>query len=111
MFPTDVVANAPRIISDLKAVFPPEEGTFLVGPMAKFGWGTPTLISLSLGIILEIPPGNIAILGVLKVALPDEDTALIQIQVSFVGILDFEKKLLSFDASLFDSRVLFMTLE
>jgi hypothetical protein len=111
MFPTDVVANAPRIISDLKAIFPPEEGTFLIGPMAKFGWGTPTLISLSLGIILEIPPGNIAILGVLKVALPDESTALIKIQVSFVGILDFEKQMLSFDASLFDSRVLFMTLE
>lgn len=111
LFPTDVVANAPRIISDLKRVFPPEEGTFLIGPMAKFGWGTPTLVSLSLGIILEIPPGNIAILGVLKVALPDESTALIQIQVNFLGVLDFEEQLLSFDASLFDSRILFMTLE
>jgi len=111
MFPTNIVANAPRIISDLKAVFPPEEGTFLIGPMAKFGWGTPSLITLSLGIIVEIPPGNIAILGVLKIALPADDVALIQLQVNFVGILDFEQKLLSFDASLFESRVLFMTLE
>ena len=63
------------------------------------------------GIILEIPPGNIAILGVLKVALPDEDVALIQLQVNFVGILDFDKQLLSFDASLFDSHILFLTLE
>jgi hypothetical protein len=111
MFPTDVIANAPRIISDLKAVFPPQEGIFLVGPMAKFGWGSPSLITLSLGIILEIPPGNIAILGVLKLALPTEDETLIQIQVSFIGILDFDEKLLSFDASLFDSRVLFMSLD
>ncbi len=111
MFPTDIVANAPRIISDLKAVFPPHDGTFLIGPMAKFGWGTPSLVTLSLGIILEIPPGNIAILGVLKVALPDEDTALIQIQVNFIGTLDFDEQLLAFDASLFDSHVLFMTLE
>ena len=44
--------------------------------MAKLGWGTPTLISLSLGVIIEIP-GNIAILGVLKAVLPDEDAALI----------------------------------
>jgi hypothetical protein len=111
MFPTNVVANAPRIISDLKRVFPVKEDTFLVGPMVKFGWGTPSLVTLSLGVIVEIPPGNIAILGILKVALPDEDTALIQIQVSFLGAIDWDEQLLSFDASLFDSRVLFMTLE
>jgi hypothetical protein len=111
MFPTNVVANAPRIISDLKRVFPPKQDTFLVGPMLKFGWGTPSLITLSLGVIVEIPPGNIAILGVLKVAIPDEDTALILIQVSFLGAIDWDEQLLSFDASLFDSRVLFMTLE
>ena len=111
MFPTDVVANAPRIISDLRAIFPPQEGTFLIGPMAKLGWGTPTLVSLSLGIIVEIPPGNIAILGVLKVVLPDEDAALILLQVNFVGTLDFEQELLAFDATLFESRIVFVTLE
>jgi hypothetical protein len=110
MFPQNVVENAPRIISDLKAVFPPKEGTFLIGPMGKLGWGTPTLISLSFGLIIEIP-GNIAILGVLKIVLPDEDETLIKIQVNFVGTLDFDKKMLAFDASLFDSRILFMTLE
>ena len=73
MFPQDVIANAPRIISDLQAFFPPQEGTFLIGPMAKLGWGEPTLISLSLGVIIEIPPGDIAILGVLKLALPADD--------------------------------------
>lgn len=111
MFPQNIIANAPRIISDLKSVFPPQQGTFLIGPMAQFGWGTPALITLSLGIILEIPPGNIAILGVLAVELPDADTALIQIQVNFVGTLDFDEQLLSFDASLYDSYVLFMTLQ
>ena len=45
MFPHDVVANAPRIISDLRTFFPPQEGTFLIGPMAKLGWGTPTLVT------------------------------------------------------------------
>lgn len=111
MFPDDPIANAPRIISDLKAVFPPKQGTFLIGPMAQFGWGTPSLITLSLGLIVEIPPGNIAILGVLKVALPADDIAIIQLQVNFVGILDFDQQLLSFDASLFDSHILFLTLE
>lgn len=110
MFPTDIVANAPQIISDLKAIFPVEEGTFLIGPMAKFGWGTPTLMSLSFGLIIEIP-GSVSILGVLKVNVPTEDAPLILIQVNFVGTLDFEAKMLTFDASLYESRVLFMTLE
>ena len=46
MFPRDVVANAQRIISDLRAIFPPQVGVFLIGPEAKLGWGEPTLISL-----------------------------------------------------------------
>jgi hypothetical protein len=110
LFPKDVIANAPRIISDLRTIFPPEEGKFLIGPMAKLGWGTPTLISLSLGIIIEIP-GNIAILGVLRVALPADDLALIVLQVNFIGAIEFDKKRIWFFASLFQSRVLFITLE
>jgi Family of unknown function (DUF6603) len=110
MFPQDVVANAPRIISDLRTLFPPEQGKFLIGPMAKLGWGTPTLVSLSLGIIIEIP-GNIAILGVLRLALPTDDAAIIVIQVNFAGAIEFDKKRVYFFASLFDSRVLFLTIE
>lgn len=110
VFPSDVVANAPRIISDMKAFFPPAQGIFLIGPMAKLGWGTPTLISLSLGIIIEIP-GNIAIVGTLQVALPTADAPLIAINVAFIGAIEFDKSRGWFYAALYDSRVLFMTLE
>ncbi len=110
MFPTNVVENAPRIISDLKRFFPIHQGKFLIGPMAKLGWGTPTLISISLGIIIEIP-GNIAILGILKIALPTEEAALIVLQVNFIGAIEFDKERLWFFASMYDSRVLFITLE
>ncbi|MGJ5081828.1 DUF6603 domain-containing protein [Bradyrhizobium sp. HKCCYLS3013] len=110
LFPHDVVANAHRIISDLRTFFPPEQGTFLIGPMAKFGWGTPTLISLSLGIIIEIP-GNIAIIGKLTVAIPDERLPLIIIQVAFMGAIEFDKKRGWFFAILYESRVIFMPLD
>jgi hypothetical protein len=111
MFPRDVVANAPRIISDLKTIFPPENGRFLIGPFAKIGWGTPTLISLSLGVIIEIPPGNIAIIGVLRVALPADQVVLIVLQVNFAGAIEIDKKRIFFFASLFESRVIFITIE
>lgn len=110
MFPHDVVANAPRIISDLRAIFPAQDGTFLIGPMAKIGWGEPTLISLSLGVIIQIPPGDAAILGVLRVALPADDIAILVLQVNFAGVLEFDKQRFYFFASLFDSHVSFITL-
>ena len=110
MFPTNVVENAPRIISDLRNFFPPHVGIFLIGPMAKLGWGTPNLLTLSMGIIIEIP-GNIAILGVLKLILPDEKAALLVLQVNFIGAIEFDKKRAWFFASLFESRVLFITIE
>lgn len=110
MFPHDVIANAPRIISDLKAFFPPEPDRFVIGPMVKLGWGTPTLVSVSLGLIIEIP-GNIAIVGVLKVALPTEDEAILLLQVNFAGAIEFDKQRLYFFAALFHSRVLTITIE
>jgi hypothetical protein len=110
MFPQDIIANAPRIISDLRAIFPPQNGTFLIGPMAKIGWGEPTLISLSLGVIIEIPPGDAAILGILRAALPADDVAVLVLQVNFAGVLEFDKQRFYFYATLFDSHVLFITI-
>src|SRR5262249_24004180 len=85
LFPQGVIiANAARIISDLRAIFPPRNDIFLIGPMAKLGWGSPTLISVSFGIVIEIP-GNTAILGVLRLTLPTADAPLILLQVAFIG--------------------------
>ncbi len=110
MFPRDVVANAPRILSDLAAFFPPQDGVFLIGPMVKIGWGTPTLISASVAVIIQVP-GDIAFLGVVKVALPTEDDPLLLLQADFAGVFELDKKRLYFFASLFASRVLGITLE
>jgi hypothetical protein len=110
LFPQDVVANAPRIIGDLRRIFPPQEDRVLIGPMVKFGWGTPTLMSAEFGLLLEIPRPGFAILGVLRVAIPAEEAPLIRLQVNFLGIVDFDAGQLSFDASLYDSYMLTFTL-
>jgi hypothetical protein len=65
---------------------------------------------VELGILLEIPVPRIAILGVLKAMLPEEEAAILRLQVNFLGIIDFENKYISFDATLFDSRLLIYTL-
>ena len=110
LFPTDVVANASRIIGDLQRVFPAQPGLFLVGPMAEITWGVPPLIRLKIGVILELPRPGFVIIGVLRAKLPKEDAALLVLQVNFVGTVDFDSGQFQFDASLFESRVLNFTL-
>ncbi|MFN8059514.1 MAG: DUF6603 domain-containing protein [Vicinamibacterales bacterium] len=111
LFPVDVVGNAPRILSDLRTIFPPSAGRFLIGPMAKLGWGTPTIITLDLGLVIEIP-GNVVILGVLRLAVAGDDgTPVLRLQVNFIGALEFDKKRAWFFAALFDSRLLTITID
>ena len=110
LFPKDIVANAARIIGDLQRVFPPQAGPFLIGPMAEITWGVPPLLTLRIGVILELPRPAIAIIGVLRAKLPKEDAAILVLQVNFVGTIDFDSGQFQFDATLYDSRVLDFTL-
>lgn len=111
LFPTNPVENINSIISSLETVFPIEEGRYSFGPMAIIGWGTPTLITAELGLFFEMPnPQEFALIGVIRAVLPDENKALLRLQIAFAGIISFDKKLITFDASLFDSSLLGMTL-
>jgi hypothetical protein len=112
LFPTDPVANISSILSTLESVFPIQENRYSFGPMAIIGWGTPTLITAEVGLFIEVPdPVRIAIIGVIKAILPDENTALLKLQINFVGTIDFEAKDIFFYAALFDSKLAWFSLE
>jgi hypothetical protein len=111
LFPPDPIANAPQIISNIENFFPPAEGRYLFGPMLEIGWGTPTLITLAVGVILEVPdPVRLVLLGLIDAGLPTTEAALIELHIDVLGILDFGAKTLSIDGSLYDSRVLIFSL-
>lgn len=106
MFPEDPIVNAPRIISDMRNAFPPTEGRYVFGPLMKIDWGSPALMTGELGLFFEIPsPYRIVLLGQISAKLPppkneNETKSLIDIRLDVLGILDFEKKSLSFDAAI-----------
>jgi len=110
LFPPDVVGNILQIISDLQSFFPITRDHFVVAPMGKIGYGTPTLITLELGVILDIPAPQLTIIGVLRCILPKEEAPVLKLQVNFAGGIDFQRGLIWFDASLFDSSLLVFTL-
>jgi hypothetical protein len=106
LFPENVIANISRIISDIKQFFPPQPDHFVVGPMAKLGWGTPSIITVEVGLLLDLPNPMFAIVGVLKAVLPAEEAPILRLQVNFLGVVDFDRGYVFFRADLFDSRLL-----
>lgn len=107
--PEWVIPNASKIISDLRTVFPPAEGHYVIGPMVQIGYGSPTIITADIGIFLELEgtqPKRALLLGKLKMLLPKPEEAIVKINLDIIGVLDLEKKELSFQASLYDSSIL-----
>jgi Family of unknown function (DUF6603) len=105
LFAHDPIAHANEIISDLRAIFPPAQDEFVFGPMAKLGWGTPTLVDAELGIVLSLPRGVFALLGSLNAYIPIKEVPVVELHIDIAGLLDPVQKTLEFFASLHDSRV------
>ena len=97
----------------IDAAFPATPGRYLIGLMAQLGWGTRTLITLDVALLVELPsPVRLAVLGVLQAVLPgppDQDD-LLKLRADFLGTIDFGAKKVAFDASLVQSHILKYTL-
>ena len=100
-----MIDNAPTILNDVETLFPPTSGHYVFGPLAKIGWGTPTLVDGELGLILELPGPTLTVIGTVHCALPTQDEALVELNLDVGGVLDFPNKSFSLDASLHDSHV------
>lgn len=87
MFPRDPIANAQRIVSDLRSIFPPVRNVHVFGPLARLGWGTPPIITADLSIIRELPSIRIALLGRIDVDLPTKYVGVIELHMDVAGIL------------------------
>ena len=105
LFPEDVVGNISRIVSDIRTFFPIKEGQFVVGLMAQIGYAGTDLVTIELGVIVELPDPKVLILGVVRVAAPDTDRDALKLQVNFLGLIDFANEFAYFEAHLFDSHV------
>ena len=105
LFPHDVVHDAPAIVHDVGVLFPPAASHYVFGPLAKIGWGTPTLVEAELGLVLELPGPRLVILGTVHAALPTKEDPIVELNLDVGGLIDFPKKYFALDASLHDSRV------
>ena len=106
LFPKNLIANAPQYLSTLSTVFPPARDHFLVGLAAQITWGTPTLVTINLALILEFGSATkLLILGQLAALLPNPKNDLVRLHIDAVGIIDFDQRTASLDARLYDSHL------
>ena len=114
LFPDDPIKNAPAILDDLAAFLPAADGVYVVGPTIILNWlkvGDFDFVSVSLGIFIELPgPTKIILVGVLRAAISqgsgEQKKTLLQLRLDIIGVLDFKKKTLEFDATLIESQLL-----
>jgi len=111
LFPKSAISNAPVILGQLDTLFPTAPGRFLFGPMALIGWGSPRMLKASIAVVIELPePVKVILLSRIELRVPDETTPAVRVNMDALGILDLGKDELSFDAVLFDSKLVDFTM-
>ena len=96
------------LIDGLRRYFPSFSGRHLIGPTLRLAWlsmGSGSFLSLDLGVVIEIPSGRVAIVGVARIPMPGVP-GLINLRLDVIGIVEPSQSLVSVDASLVDSHVL-----
>ena len=108
LFPPDPEKSAPDILRSMESVFPPRAGGFVIGPMAKLGWGQPVaFVTLRLAVVISVPDPTVRLLGRLRIALP-EAAPIIDLNAEIYG--EFSGRRILILCSLVNSRLAFAAL-
>jgi hypothetical protein len=120
LFPANPVADAPRIINELRSFFPFSARSLTIGPMLDIGWGSPRILFIRVAVLFQVndvfhrPLGafslaRIVLVGQLRLQLgstkSDSTTSVVRLIIDVLGFWDLEKKKYGFLASLRDSKI------
>ncbi len=93
----------------LDSMFPRRTGSHIFGPSLRISWlsfgPAGSLVSVDLAVVVQLPEGRVAILGVAKLAIPSLPQVL-QLRLDMLGVIDPVEQLVTIDASLVDSHIL-----
>ena len=106
LFAEDPVRNAPVLLGDLEALFPPKAKSYVFGLTAQLGWiplEDDYLVRLALGVILEFDgsnrPTKAILLGSVLITIPKHEKFL-DVQIDAVGVFDIVRHTLEVDATI-----------
>ncbi|NUU16754.1 hypothetical protein HP550_05765 [Cellulomonas humilata] len=110
LFPADPVKHLPELVSALRTFFPPREGTHIYGFLVKLTFGSAhPLLRADLALMLErdsvSETSRLLVLGRVSSVLPQEDNALLTLNLDVVGVFDLDTGSAALDAVLYDSKL------
>jgi hypothetical protein len=120
LFPANPVGDAPRILNRLRTVFPLTPRAFTVGPMFDMGWGTPRIVFIRVGLLIQVANvfgsgegdaalSQIVLVGQLRVEIgptkEDATISVVKLIVDVLGFWDLDKKRYGFIAALRESKI------
>ena len=106
LFPDDPVRDSAILFGQLDEYFPACPGNTVIGPVIEVGWGTPTIVTGQLGVLISLPQGVLTILGSLGADLPTPDAPVLELRMDSLGVIDVPGGTVLVVASLYDSRLL-----
>jgi Family of unknown function (DUF6603) len=113
LFPEKPIDAAKTILDKVRAVFPPQEDSFAVGPLAELGWGSQAgFVIAKVGLMLGLPDPKIILLGAVQVGVPsalvDENLRIVDLRAEVYG--EFTSESILFLVGLNNSRLASMPL-
>jgi hypothetical protein len=106
LFPDDPVGAAADLIAQIDEYFPLKQGSTVIGPVIEIGWGSPTLVTGQLGVMISLPDGLIVVLGSVAAVLPAPEAPALSLHMDTLGVIDIPGGTFSLLASLYDSQLL-----
>lgn len=107
LIPDDLIGRADLVLAAVVTVFPAKNSQYVAGPILELGWGRPiSLVTMTAGVVFTFPnPIAVVIIGEFRIALPEPDAPVIDLNADFAGTIDLTTGDVSFDASLARSRI------
>ncbi|WP_421741050.1 DUF6603 domain-containing protein [Cellulomonas sp.] len=110
LFPADPVKHLPELVAALRTFFPPKEGTHIYGLLVKLTFGSAhPLLRADLALMLErdsvSETSRLLVLGRVSSVLPQEEDALVRLNLDVIGVFDFDTGAAALDAVLYDSTL------
>lgn len=104
LFPRNLEGSQRDLLTAFDRCFPDHPGGILAGPFLKLGWGTPALVTATIGVVIHSE--GVLVLGRLAICLPFEQLDLIHIEATIIGTIN--EKGFALDASLANSSIVGM---
>ena len=88
LFPDDLEEDPDAVLAGLDTWFPIQDGSSVFGPVVQIGWGSPTIVTAQLGVVVALPDLIVALLGSVEVLLPNPEDPVLSLRMDVLGAVD-----------------------